>query len=791
MLTTAKQALTIGVAEWRLAWRGLALRIAMVVVLLAFGVNIRSAHSVSNWGDDAGISLLTYVTAFIGLLGAFIVVPTYQRDHASRMSPLIWMRPLNGETYVLGKIVGAALVMLTLLIELAILVAAFQITGGGITGMPLVLGVLLAAAPALLLTSIVCVASLTIIRSRVASYAIIMAYCAVLGFFLTQSMAVLWNPWANSLAFNKFYGFFLDFPLLLANRLFYLGIAVMAMAIILIYFPRRERRALRGFSGARGGTAMLTCGCVIGALGLLSFGSATRSVTLSGPVTAPTPAAVAISNYTLNMSLDPDLGTVQGVAQFAINNIGKIPVSRLPLYLNDGLLVTSAAAVTPATGKRQAAVIHPSALFSSVVLPRSLAPRERASMTIRYQGVYKLLRPQYGDDRAGLIGTLSDLSPTPLHQTVIGAGWAILFRDSDWYPWPWTTTIMAQNPPPLGWRNLTIRVLSHSSLVASTRDTTPLGTARIATWQFDGQLPGILLAMTPSSYTRVPVRDGTVYLPTADDTSAGLRYGPYVTALHDLMVFFNRESQPVTVVVTPFVRGQGAVEVRAVVGDGLAVVPVDSLDETPDGAQVSPSLFSPSARYRAALSDLAVAWWNSRLPQIGSRAPTVYGASIDLPGGYVGVADTFIGAGYDPTDMLAGYTGAVIAAHTISQRFYDQEMSLRRAAATYVTQGDQTSQRMLQLQLGQGPLAAPMFALGLTGRLDVSDLTPSLDTLSRVVGPAIVQHVLLNLSSRRQTPNDLTDVVCAITRQTGHSLARMVNQSSIVRTGLAPSIHGC
>lgn len=309
--------------------------------------------------------------------------------------------------------------------------------------------------------------------------------------------------------------------------------------------------------------------------------------------------------------------------------------------------------------------------------------------------------------------------------------------------------------------------------LASTSDLHRQGDTEVATWTLAGRLPTALLAALPPRYTRLAVPGGAIYAPGWDAHDLRARYGPYITALRDLTAFFVAPTGPVNVVVVPTGRGEGAIGVGAAVGSGLALVPIDSLERTPTGAVVTMSHLPAAASYRAALSDLAVAWWADHLP--ARSGPTIAGASVGLPGGYVAVADERMVMGYDRSQMLAGYTGAAVAAARLGPAFYAREMALRRAASTLVLR-DTHNQAQALLQWGEGPLAARMRALGLSGRLDAYDASPALDDLRREIGPERLRHLLIDLAWTGRTPWDPTRVTCALSRASGHPVAPLARR---------------
>jgi len=764
--TFARQMWSVALAEWRVAWRGLGLRLALLLVALPFtALNLVRGHTITPWTDDGGLGILTFTAPFAALAASFVVVPSSHRERMLRVADLVWVRPLNGAAYLGGKLLGASLVMGAILAEITGLVALYQITGGGVTGAPLLVGALLGVAPALLLAAALCVACGELLPHPLLGYLVVLVYCSFFGFFMTQSMVLLWNPWAQSLSYNRFLGFALDLPLLLTDRLFYAGLLLAALGAVSLLFVLRERRALRPRRQGLGALASLALGVVVVVVAVPRFDAAVATVIPSGPIAPPPPVALAIRDYRLDLRVDPATGMVQGTADFLADNDGATLVAALPLYLNDGLRI----GVARVDG--HGAAVRDATLFSTLMLAHPLVPGGRATVHVAYAGRYKLLRAQYANDRLGMLGAPSEMMPE-LHPSLVGAGLAVLARDGDWYPRPWTRSATTWSPAPLGWHALRIRVPGGTTVLAATADLQRQGDEQVATWAPAGQLPTALLAALPQGYTRLLVPAGAIYAPAWDAHELPDRYGPYVAALRDLTAFFGRPARPVAIVVVPSARGSGVVGGVAL-GPGLALVPVDALERTPQGTEADVDVVSlaPPALYRAALSDLAVAWWADHLPV--RVLPTTSRPGPALPTGYVDAADDRLSMGMDRSGMLAAYTGAATAEQHLGPAVYAREMALRRAVASLALR-DPNGQS--SLARGEGPLVAGIRALGLWDRIDGFDASPALDDLRRGIGPEQVRGFLIALANAGRTPADPTSVTCVLSRAMGRAVAPLVRR---------------
>lgn len=291
-------------------------------------------------------------------------------------------------------------------------------------------------------------------------------------------------------------------------------------------------------------------------------------------------------------------------------------------------------------------------------------------------------------------------------------------------------------------------------------------------WALHGRLPTAVLAVLPPTYRAVAVSGGVIYAADGDTATLRARYGPYVEALGTLNRFFGRPDGPVTVMAQPL-GGVGArYPVAVALGDALALVPVGGVDARVNGTDERLSRQASPAPYRAALNDLAVAWWADRLPG-QTYAPHMPIATLDLPAAYTDLADR--GASGDMMGLLPGYTGAAVAGQRLGQDFYAREMALRRVLDS-LQAGDRTLEQLNAdhrlndtLYAGQGPLAARLRALGLGARSTAfsPDGAPALDDLRRAIGSDRLRRLLIALSLDGTVSNNSDSVACALVHVTG------------------------
>lgn len=653
MSLALRQILALARTEWRLAWRGLGLRLVLVILALPFIPYLLLAHTTP---DDGGLALLTFVAPLVGLLAAFLIVPSIGREGGARIADLTWVRPLGPGAYVAGKLLAAALVLTVLLAELTALVAAGQLMAGHALGYPLLVGALLVAAPSMALAAGLYLVCGILLPRPFLGYAVALVLAVLFDIYLNGSMLMLGNPWAHGLFYSAALGFGPDWPLLLANRLFYTGLAVGVAGLALLLFARREGRALAARGQGWRAAVVLACGLALAGAALPRF-QAAAAVTLPGPVAAPRPAALSLRDYRLDLRLDPAEGTARGEARFTISNTGTTTVSALPVYLNDGLRI---GAVT--VDGRPAATTG-GVLFGGVALVPALAPGATTALRLSYAGRYTLLHAEYASMYRGLqapshesSGSYASMFQPAIHQSLIGDDLAQLFRDGDWYLWPWTQGVVGRSPAPLGWRSLRVRVPAGVTAVASTGDRRMIGSEQAFSWSLRGRLPVAVLAVIPARYARVAMPGGAVYAPAGDETAVRARYGPYVAALCDLHAYFGQPRGQITVVAMPLPTGWIGAAVPLALGGNMVLAPVGGVDRSPNYGIAETAERPSPAPYRAALDDLAAAWWAERLLVYPGGLMT-YSGRDDLPAGYIDLTER----GWFYGLSLTGYTGAAVA----------------------------------------------------------------------------------------------------------------------------------
>lgn len=779
MSALAQQIWAVGRTEWRVTWRGLGLKLVLAMLALPFIPYLLMPRT--SW-DDNGLHVFTFLAPLFGLLAAFLIVPAPRRERRYRTAELTWTRPLDSLAYMAGKALAAALVMAVLLVELIVLVAITQLTAGFSVGPGLAANALLLVAPTLL-----CIAALyllcgALLPHPLLGYVVALAWAFGFMFYLAESSIYLRNPNLIAIFYNKALGFGPDGPLLLANRLFYLGLAVMLAGCAIAIFGRRERRALAPRRQVYGALAMLLCGLALAGGGFWSFQGARAAVMIFGPVVAPRPVALSIHGYSLDLRLDPASGGENGVATFAVRNDGASPVAALPLRLNAGLTLSAA------TVDGHAAAVNNSPQFGTVALAPALAPGHSTAVRVAYTGRFTLLHAQYGANDRGVQNgnaNMYELAPVAF-QSYIWNAQAMLYRDGDWFPTPWTQDALRRQPAPLGWRTLILRLPGGAIAIASSNTARREGHDQVFTWRLSGRLPQAILAVPPAGYRRVTVANGAIYAPDGDAATLRARYGPYITALRDLERFFGRPPGTVAVVAIPLGQiDNNQPSPTVALGGSLVLAPMDGIDITSVYGSPTVSRLAAPAPYRAALSDVSIAWWNNHLPElpIAQVMPLIAGGKRslnplppDLPNGYVGLNELDGGSG-----PLPDYTAAATAEQRLGSAYYAREMALRRAIAAVGRTDTGGNLHLYTIAyMGKGPLAHQLQALGLLGRLDdggfTPDASPALDDLRHAIGAQRLRNDLIEISTAGATPNDDASAACALYHLTGKPVTAWANR---------------
>lgn len=797
MSILTQQTLAVARTEWRATWRGRSLTLVMLILALPFIPYLLLPRTSF---DDNGLQIFTFVAPLVGLLASFLIVPSLRRERRAGLGELTWARPLDSLAYVTGKVAAAVLVMAVLLAELTALVAITQATAGFSVSLAIAGNALLLVAPTLLCLAALYIICGALLPHPLAGYLLAIALAFGVMFFFNKSALYLWNPYLIAVFYSKALGFGLDGPLLLANRLFYLGLTVILAGAAIAAFARRERRALAPRRQVYTALAVLLCGMTVAGSGVLRFQAARTAVTISGPVIAPTAAPLTVQDYSLDLRLDPASSGADGVARFTIRNDGAAPVTALPLHLNDGLRLSAA------TVHGRASAVHNSPQFGTVTLAPALAPGHSAAVRVAYVGHIKLLHAQYGEVQTGIQnGPTSNSLQQAIFQSYLWNGQAMLYRDGDWYPLPWTRGVAGTWPfagwtssVRLGWRELTLRLPAAVSAAASTTTVRHDDHSQVFSWHLSGRLPRAVLAVMPSNDLRVAVPGGAVYAPDGGAATVRARYGPYVAALRDLDRFFGHPVQSVTVVAIPLpIPSYPGSPVSVALGDGLVLVQLHGVDAlvTSRGVPLSTSRLAVPAPYRAALADLATAWWADHLAEqsmvtILNAVHPLNPLPLDLPNGYVGVTEQ---GGNDL--LLPDYTAAATAAQRLGPGYYAREMALRRTLAAMGRRTGPNNQQIDNIvYLGKGPRAAQLRALGLLGRLDdggfSSDASPALDDLRQAIGAERVRHDVITLSTVGATPNDNASVACTLDHLTGKPLTAWAN-SYLNRYAAITPARGC
>lgn len=772
MSENVRRIYAIASGEWRLAWRRAGLRLALVLIALPFIVPIIGTHHIDPQADDGGIGMLTFAAPYVTLLAAFLVVPTYYREQRVGISALMWSRPLDAGTYLTGKFLGSLLITMAMAVEVVGLIAAYQIAGGGSISVILLPGLFLVVLPALVLSTALYLACAALLPHPTVGYVIAILACGLFGFVISQDMLVLWNPWAQGLTYQPVLGFGPDLPLLLTNRLFYAGMTITLVGLAIFLFPRRERRALRSRIPIVA-PGLLAVGAITTGYAVPQFHATANAVWVAGPMAVPATVPMTTHHYSLDLLVDPQTGEVHGSARFTVRNEGRTVIAMLPLFLNDGLHIQSA------TTDGHAAAIRSAPLFGFIQLVPALRPGAQVMVQLTYAGQYKTLRMEYGGAvRFGLTNNLPDVSvPTSPYLTYIRDDLAMLYGVGDWYPVPWTTESLAHDPAPLDWRTLRIHVPANVIALASTPFTQPNGQEHILSWTLHGRLPSAVLAIVPGGYARLSVQGGTIYAPSMDPTALRQQYEPYVAAFHDMLRYMGRSQRRVSVVAVPIAGGLSAGCCNAggipvALGDGLIMVPTYGLDRAqpnPADTTVHVSALPASARYRAALEDVAFAWWANEF-----SSQTIFIPYVSNP------YPSLLTAGGIPlaTLVTAGYTAAAVAEQRYGTAGYHQEVTWRRATLDFLRQRVAMPKSTMYQQYLTSPLGATALRLGLFGRLVDPDGATALDQLRRRIGPRRLKQILIGMSRTAQMVDSPSAAACALSRATGYPIGAWLNRSN-------------
>lgn len=619
--------LAISKTEWRMQVRS---RSFWLVISSAIALSLADALTWDRFPSatplaqsvDLSSDLLTRVVVWMLV---FVCAPIFFRDEASGAGELLWATPVPAAQYVTGKFLAALALGLSLF--LGVETSAWVTVQIGLdvpfyASLPWHLAVRLA----LLLPTLFLVVSVNLFlavlvgRVRLFLLAGSLLWLGWTGFLLPSSMLRPDNFIPVGVFYSSVLGLGPDGALVVANRVLWSGAALVLFVLVIALYARRERRVrlhphsawklgLIGVAGlvlTVGGWARLehVADClqpdplparllqVDSTSGYLAQSYAGGKSTPVANPPLPDWSAVQVLTVTVDVSLTPDDGYIQGETTFSLHYEGKKTLEKVPLLLNSGLGVEY---VLECETQKQVAFTC-DGLELALQPPVPLESGSTWSIKIFYKGRPKTPRVAYRD----LDACLGRVAPA---KSYLGPDAVFLMRDGDWYPWPLSLSAR---------REATGRLTVHLPPGRQTFHTGRELTDGELVWS--GYWPAPLVASYPANKLyRLDVAGGQAYLADLGDTVAREEASDYAAAYTGLSHWLGIKPPSVTLVQVPLVLQPVAASNSSdrdilFIPEGTAFVNRQRDDWT--GARVEGDRLD---RRRTRAREAATAWWSARL----------------------------------------------------------------------------------------------------------------------------------------------------------------------------------
>ncbi|MDQ4075334.1 MAG: hypothetical protein M3220_03715, partial [Chloroflexota bacterium] len=427
--------------------------------------------------EQLTISLMLWL-----VLLPLIVGPSLIRD-LGEVGEILWTTPLDALTHLLGVCGGLLLALLPAL--LAHLVAqwlvGYLLLGSSAIlvwqyGPPFLLASTIAGVSVAVLLALLLRRALVLLLVWLALWAVVVQ--ASLGFFGTLESVALASP-ANIFFYNLQLSPSLGLgparPLVQGLVLWFVGVGVLAALLAVGMAVVADRRR-----AVRQGLPLMTWIVVAGLLaggGLLLHSRAVRAQSISPSPANIQPDLWRVEAHTLEVAVDARRDTLVGTSTMRLKPLRPMEEPEVVLRLNPGLAITEVSdeAGQPLGWER---------VGDGIIVSLPATSAQPLALQLRWQGTPRVPYNDYGD-RLDYHFPAFD-TPQPVDALLYG-GVGYLFRDGDWYPWPWGN---GPSPQQATENHLTVRVSDERTLAS-----VPLDDG-LAVW--DGELPAVLLVLPPS-----------------------------------------------------------------------------------------------------------------------------------------------------------------------------------------------------------------------------------------------------------------------------------------------------
>jgi len=375
----------------------------------------------------------TGIAAFYAVLAPLAALFALYRDLRWRTLDLLWTRPITTVTYVAGKALALAVLLAVVSAAgIALYWAVASLRAG--TPLPPFLFVVqwgLLVLPTILLAITVCLVLSLLLPHPLLGLAAWWGAVWYLGFYQLCTMLRWQNVFLTTLWYRPGARFGPDTPLLVGNRLIWLGILLGLLGLAPLFYRLRYKVSAGSRMATLWSVGLLSAALIAGGGGsaVLQDGIA-RVMEPATPIVAATQLAnVDVTAYQAAVTLAPASGTLSGSATFTLTSTpGHHAAHRtvLALATNTGLMID---AVT-VDGHNVSLQQHLG--LTTLTLP-DILPR---TLRVTYHGFLRISRYNYGSSyqEAGESYGVTDLAE------YLGTGLTYLTAAGDWYPVPQTAS---------------------------------------------------------------------------------------------------------------------------------------------------------------------------------------------------------------------------------------------------------------------------------------------------------------------------------------------------------------
>lgn len=478
--------------ELLLAWRRPTFWVVQVLWLLPLALTL-----VTNLGNAMTLvagafvaeQLLIALMTWLVLL-PLIVGPALTRD-LGEVGDLLWATPLDALTHLLGMSAGLLLALLpAFLVHLTAQWLAGTLLLGAPAmlfwryGPPLLVASTIAALGAAIFLALLLRRTLLLLLVWIALWAALLQ--GGTGFFgLIESVALASpaNLFFQRLQISPSLGLGPSRALVQGLALWFAGLGVLAALLALGAAVWSDvRRAVRP------GPALVTWAVVAGLLvggGWLLHARAVRAQAVPRSPANIQPGAWEVEAHTLEVTVDAERRTLAGSSLLRLAPLRAIDESEVVLRLNPGMRLTAAHTDDgrPLDWRREG---------DSVIVTLPAPPEQPVALRLEWQGTPSVAYNDYGGHPYSQYPAFD--TPQPVRALLVeGSGY--LFRDGDWYPWPWGD---GPRPHQAGENHVTVRVSGAEALAPS-----PLHDG-VVVWE--GELPAVFLVLPPQGSKSVDGR---------------------------------------------------------------------------------------------------------------------------------------------------------------------------------------------------------------------------------------------------------------------------------------------